>query len=1591
MLPPPAPPDNGKEKCCICLSFRKCAHIRKHQEKGGKQLCGPTPICVPCSSELCVKFHGDKHLGVGQFICPICRASLGSKRRALEEGAEANRWRVEQDTPMGKWQPVQENAMQRAMRERNIAKLRQLWDLENPQGVSTLAPISGGDEEPAWASQQHIDEMFGNSNTEEGETLQPMHLVDRRGGPKRQLPSASPDGGEQEEEATKCELGPGLESSADAGHEAGNSPKKDLSTPRGQAGSTVPEASPRDGKLLCKRKDSQRSVASPCRGIFSKRNTAGHKQIAESSGQNQAQPIIHASPDSGAWPKPSPAATISRAPALCLGTSCGSLSDLYVATVPCTTANASRSSTVSSAPGQKVLDKFQRLGAITSAASASEAHESVGSASAEAHPANSAAMVASERKADGEETEEAAAGTQQAELATNVLDPDAAMAEVAGAAKVAESAEERSAAANEEAEPAVREVVEAAQSRDQETAEIPQNLINFVACPEHDMDFSDPNSPGPIAQILIEEEDRRKQKEKEEREAEEAARKAEEEVAKRAEEEARRQQARKAEEEEKRKQEEVAKRAEEEARRQKEKESLESQDSACKPGVPAATCKDDESLLMRIKQRQQLQQQQQNTSSSSSSDAQMSQMESKPSVDKKSGACSLACDTGALEHESLQKRGQARRRVQPIILSQATQACVEKSQRPATSAHGLGEEFLRACSAASKTSLSGASSVQGQDVTSPKLEHEGAPGLQELDRTKLSRLSPISQNVDAPLQDDQKLVSAAATETWAAAPNRECQEQPGSQEQATNPMSTLASPISQNVATPAEAHQQPSPAAATGTSTAAPHSGTQKAPGSQERAKTTIPTPTVSDSRVTPDQVARYLKETKKTHLKSKQQPHVCVRVKRGERSRRSSSQIEHRELDTPAREPSVAQAAAHTWKMRKDAHTRKIVATGLLQLGGPETTFQVTSQQAGGSLDEAERVAKACVKAITAGASSDEWRRLRAQMCTAACCRAVSSPALASLQGTPLVPAFATRKGDPKTKGEQAVRCPNVSSSASTGTCSAISTHTSTGTWSAKDSLRTPVQAHAAQRDQEVAHAAEAQGAIARSVEPQPPSTSGTQGNESVSPPERLVTPPSVHTRQDAIWDPYLESPADLTAEALVDQNALKVADPPPESPPPRATAGAAQPETPIADLQSEYERLRDLASEAKEEARRQEDRQQQECQRLREQAAKAEEEARRREEEGRRRIIELQSKSKQLEEQASKVQSRVGLASRGTKSALVASGNRRLSLQAGAMQKLRQRQPVRLSLGSCKDGNALLAQIKKRLRPACASTAGTTAPPTGQQGSEAPRGATCTSDLAVGAASSSTDRTAAAVASAASHSHDVPEPQVLKSVDLKSPGLQSKGHSHASLQMRAAKPQKIDESITYNENQNPNAWPHPPNVSPQNGAVFDRKEVAADPKASQHPPDLWSALERQEEEAVNVGKRQTGCAEVLPPSPSPAAVPIPAMASNTEELEVLTMPEPRARRGPRSKRAAAGQAGESKSKRRRLPTEEEELALLNAETRPLEPPLVGSLQPRRRSLPEVPSRGRKKTKGEPASGASKAEDPNFARLRKLMQAYGH
>lgn len=95
--------------------------------RGGSQLCGPTAICVPCSDQMVQKFQPGAGAGNGQFLCPVCLAPLGPRRRALDEGTEAMRWSVAPETPREEWPVAAEHATQAAMRDRDMEKLRRLW------------------------------------------------------------------------------------------------------------------------------------------------------------------------------------------------------------------------------------------------------------------------------------------------------------------------------------------------------------------------------------------------------------------------------------------------------------------------------------------------------------------------------------------------------------------------------------------------------------------------------------------------------------------------------------------------------------------------------------------------------------------------------------------------------------------------------------------------------------------------------------------------------------------------------------------------------------------------------------------------------------------------------------------------------------------------------------------------------------------------------------------------------------------------------------------------------------------------------------------------------------------------------------------------------------------------------------------------------------------------------------------------------------------------------------------------------------------------------------------------------------------------
>eukprot|EP00927_Polykrikos_kofoidii_P006330 TRINITY_DN12572_c0_g1_i1.p1 TRINITY_DN12572_c0_g1~~TRINITY_DN12572_c0_g1_i1.p1 ORF type:complete len:1550 (-),score=220.66 TRINITY_DN12572_c0_g1_i1:94-4743(-) len=141
-----SPAEARLEKCMICLSSRRCAHVRQHACRGGSQLCGPSPVCMPCTERIVEQFHGGTEGGSGQFVCPICFASLGPRRRALVEGSDAFRWTCVPDTPLHKLNVLPEHPMQVALRHRNVADLRRLANelaiAEDPAKLADSAAIA---------------------------------------------------------------------------------------------------------------------------------------------------------------------------------------------------------------------------------------------------------------------------------------------------------------------------------------------------------------------------------------------------------------------------------------------------------------------------------------------------------------------------------------------------------------------------------------------------------------------------------------------------------------------------------------------------------------------------------------------------------------------------------------------------------------------------------------------------------------------------------------------------------------------------------------------------------------------------------------------------------------------------------------------------------------------------------------------------------------------------------------------------------------------------------------------------------------------------------------------------------------------------------------------------------------------------------------------------------------------------------------------------------------------------------------------------------------------------------------------------------
>lgn len=126
------------ERCVICLSQRRCAHVRQHPCRGNdSQTCGPSPICVPCTERMVENFKGGSQKANGQFCCPICLARLGPRRRALEEGSTALAWAPVADTPNIVWK---EHPMQAAVRKRNVQELQRLSRVMLSSEVAAAEP-----------------------------------------------------------------------------------------------------------------------------------------------------------------------------------------------------------------------------------------------------------------------------------------------------------------------------------------------------------------------------------------------------------------------------------------------------------------------------------------------------------------------------------------------------------------------------------------------------------------------------------------------------------------------------------------------------------------------------------------------------------------------------------------------------------------------------------------------------------------------------------------------------------------------------------------------------------------------------------------------------------------------------------------------------------------------------------------------------------------------------------------------------------------------------------------------------------------------------------------------------------------------------------------------------------------------------------------------------------------------------------------------------------------------------------------------------------------------------------------------------------
>eukprot|EP00928_Gymnodinium_smaydae_P080471 TRINITY_DN64158_c0_g1_i1.p1 TRINITY_DN64158_c0_g1~~TRINITY_DN64158_c0_g1_i1.p1 ORF type:complete len:822 (-),score=124.99 TRINITY_DN64158_c0_g1_i1:269-2734(-) len=163
------------ERCVICLSMRRCAHVRPHPLPGGRQICGSSAVCVPCSELLVDKFHSGADGWRGQFACPICRANLGPRRRALQEGSDVLRWAVPPETPQEKWKTAPDHPMFDAVRRRDIPELRRLAGVlaAREGGAATSAVDADAPAPSASASSSLARELAAPASLEAVPALRP--------------------------------------------------------------------------------------------------------------------------------------------------------------------------------------------------------------------------------------------------------------------------------------------------------------------------------------------------------------------------------------------------------------------------------------------------------------------------------------------------------------------------------------------------------------------------------------------------------------------------------------------------------------------------------------------------------------------------------------------------------------------------------------------------------------------------------------------------------------------------------------------------------------------------------------------------------------------------------------------------------------------------------------------------------------------------------------------------------------------------------------------------------------------------------------------------------------------------------------------------------------------------------------------------------------------------------------------------------------------------------------------------------------------------------------------------------------------------